>query len=68
MNTETLREIYDFLQSKGIKVNWQNYEPCLLIPFTYWEDDIKYSNYACLFSGKTEFQVDPLGAWEEKGE
>lgn len=67
MNTKTLKEIYDFLQSKGVKVDWQNDEPCLFIPFTYWEDDTKYSNYACLFSGETEFQVDPLGA-EEKGE
>lgn len=64
MDAETLREVYDFLLSKGIEVSWQDYEPCLSIPFTYYgEDGIKYSNRACLFSGDTEFQVDPLGAW-----
>lgn len=62
METKTLKEIYNFLMSKGVKVNWQDYEPCLCIPFIYWEDGIKYSNYACLFSGETEFQIDPLGA------
>ena len=64
MDTETLKEIYNFLHSKGVKVSWQNDEPCLSIPFTYWEDGTKYFNCACLFSGETEFQVDPLGAWE----
>ena len=66
MDTKTLKEIYDFLRSKGIKVCWQDDEPCLSIPFTYWEDNTKYSNLACLFSGETEFQVDPCGAvWDE---
>ena len=66
MDANTLKEIYDFLRSKGIKVCWQDDEPCLSIPFTYWEDDTKYSNLACLFSGETEFQVDPFGAvWDE---
>jgi hypothetical protein len=64
MDVETLKEIYDFLQSKGVRVYWQNYEPCLSVPFTYWENGIKYYNYACLFSGDTEFQADPLGAWQ----
>ena len=63
MDTETLKEIYMFLQSKGIKVDWQNDEPCLSIPFTYWKDDTKCYNWACLFSGETEFKVDPLGAY-----
>ena len=66
MNTKTLKEVYDFLHSKGIQVYWQDNEPCLSIPFTYWEDDTKYHNLACLFSGETEFQVDPLGAWENE--
>lgn len=63
MDTKTLKEIYNFLQSKGIEVNWQDNEPCLSIPVTYWEEGTKYSNYACLFNGETEFQIDPLGAW-----
>ena len=66
MDVKTLKEIYDFSRSKGIQVCWQDDEPCLSIPFTYWEDDTKYSNLACLFSGETEFQVDPLDAvWDE---
>ena len=66
MDAKTLKEIYTFLQLKGVKVNWQNDEPCLSIPFTYWEDGTKYFNYVCLFTGETEFQADPLGAeWDE---
>ena len=64
MDEETLKEIYDFLQSKGIEVYWQDYEPCLSIPFIYWEDNIQCCNRACLFSGETKFQVDPFGADE----
>lgn len=66
MDEKTLKEVYDFLLSKGIEVYWQDYEPCLSIPFTYWEGNTKYYNRACLFSGETEFQVDPVGAeWDE---
>lgn len=67
MDEKTLKEIFDFLKAKGLKVNWQNDEPCLSIPYIYWEDNTKYSNQIFLFAGMTEFQTDLVASeWEEE--
>jgi len=66
MSKEELFEIYNFLKSKNIPVEWQDYEPCLCIPiFTYLSyDGSRCRNEACLFENSNHWELDDCG-WDE---
>ena len=63
---EELKEVYEFLKSKGFPVAWQDEEPCIRIPvYTYSQlDGEKCQNQVCFFEGSTCWQLDDY-AWED---